>query len=69
MKDLNHKRKQFNECFYQVLESGAKWLEQSRDKDLADKIAVKKSYEGFKPSIKSRSSYNLRSSVKKTPVN
>ena len=50
VKDLNHKRMQFNASFYQVVESGAKWLEQSRDRDLAEKMAYKQSFGGFKPS-------------------
>lgn len=35
VKDLNHKRMQFNESFYALLNSGSSWLEQSRSKELA----------------------------------
>jgi len=53
----------FNDCFYQVLEGSinkALWLEQSRSKELSDRLAIKRSFEGFfKPSVKSRTAYSL----------
>lgn len=61
VKDLNHKRMQFNEIFYQVLSDGARWLEHSRGKELGEKLAERKSFEGFKPAIKQRASYQLKS--------
>ena len=61
VKDLNHKRMQFNEIFYQVLGDGARWLEHSRGKELGEKLAERKSFEGFKPAIKQRASYQLKS--------
>ena len=61
VKDLNHKRMQFNETFYQVINDGVRWLTHSRGKELTEKLAERKSFEGFKPAIKQRASYQLRS--------
>ena len=61
VKDLNHKRMQFNESFYQVTDGCAKWLELSRSKELGARLAERKSFEAFKPAIKQRASYQLKS--------
>ena len=39
MKDLNQKRQQFNQTFYQVLSSGKQWLVQSRPDDFNQRIS------------------------------
>lgn len=39
---------QFNDTFYALLSSGAKWLVESRDKELGEILAQRKSFEGFK---------------------
>ena len=61
VKDLNSKRVQFNDSFYEVMANGAKWLEQSRAKELATLLAQRKSKEGFRPrNNKQRLSYQPR---------
>ena len=39
VKDLNQKRQQFNQTFYQVLSSGKQWLVQSRPDDFNQRIS------------------------------
>ena len=52
---------QFNDSFYQVTDDCVKWLELSRNKELTARLAERKSFEAFKPAIKQRSAYQLKS--------
>lgn len=56
---------QFNQSFYELIYEGATWLEQSRSKELKERLADKLSkqgfiQDGFKAPIKHRASYQLK---------
>jgi len=38
---------QFNQSFYELVNEGASWLEQSRSKELKERLADKLSKQGF----------------------